>query len=212
MLQQTQVSAVIPYYQRFLAGVFNRESPRLARRRRCCSYGEALATTLVGAISQGCCRNSKKWLPQERRADRGACPASGRSDRAAIAVFAFGERAAILAEIASGYWPACFGTEEDLWALAERLLPKRGIATYTQALIGSRATVCSETGTAARVRPRRAAWRGKPAHRRAAAARPRKALPLKENDLVRLPGSRPGAARAPAVTWHLGRSVVFSRD
>ncbi|HEX6154432.1 MAG TPA: NUDIX domain-containing protein, partial [Burkholderiales bacterium] len=36
-----------------------------------------------------------------------------------------------------------FGTEEDLWTLAERLLPHKDIETYTQALMDLGATVCT---------------------------------------------------------------------
>jgi A/G-specific adenine glycosylase len=36
-----------------------------------------------------------------------------------------------------------FGKETDLWPLAERLLPKRDVETYTQALMDLGATVCA---------------------------------------------------------------------
>src|SRR5207253_1649028 len=72
-------------------------------------------------------------------------PGVGRSTAAAIAVFAYGERAAILDGNAKRVLARTFGVERDekLWALAERLLPKRGIERYTQALMDLGATLCS---------------------------------------------------------------------
>jgi A/G-specific adenine glycosylase len=77
----------------------------------------------------------------------------GRSTAAAIAAFAFGERAAILdgnvkrvlarhAGIAG--FPGDRKVEAKLWTLAERLLPKAGIETYTQALMDLGATLCTK--------------------------------------------------------------------
>src|SRR2546428_413155 len=60
-----------------------------------------------------------------------------------IAVFAFGARAAILVGNAKRVLARRFGTEGNLWALSERLLPKRDIGTYTQALMDLGATVCT---------------------------------------------------------------------
>ena len=76
-------------------------------------------------------------------------PGVGRSTAAAIAAFAFGERAAILdgnvkrvlARHAGipGY-PGDKKVEAKLWQLAESLLPKKNIETYTQALMDLGAT------------------------------------------------------------------------
>jgi A/G-specific adenine glycosylase len=74
-------------------------------------------------------------------------PGIGRSTAAAIAVFAFGERAAILDGNAKRVLARCFGTEEHLWPLAERLLPRKNIEAYTQALMDLGATVCSRRPT-----------------------------------------------------------------
>jgi A/G-specific adenine glycosylase len=79
-------------------------------------------------------------------------PGIGRSTAAAIAAFAFGERAAILdgnvkrvlcrAFGVAGY-PGEAATEQRLWALAESLLPRSGIEIYTQALMDLGATICT---------------------------------------------------------------------
>jgi A/G-specific adenine glycosylase len=71
-------------------------------------------------------------------------PGVGRSTAAAIAAFAFGERAAILDGNVKRVLARCFAVDEtsDLWVLAERLLPRTGIEAYTQALMDLGATVC----------------------------------------------------------------------
>jgi A/G-specific adenine glycosylase len=70
-------------------------------------------------------------------------PGVGRSTAAAIAVFAFGERAPILDANAKRVLARVFGKQTDLWPLAEQLLPKRDVETYTQALMDLGATVCT---------------------------------------------------------------------
>jgi A/G-specific adenine glycosylase len=70
-------------------------------------------------------------------------PGVGRSTAAAIAVFAFGERAAILDGNAKRVLARYLGTDEDLWTHAERLLPRKKIETYTQALMDLGASLCT---------------------------------------------------------------------
>jgi A/G-specific adenine glycosylase len=74
-------------------------------------------------------------------------PGVGRSTAAAIAVFAFGRRAAILDGNVKRVLARRFGAQGEarLWALAERLLPPRGLRGYTQALMDLGATVCTRT-------------------------------------------------------------------
>jgi A/G-specific adenine glycosylase len=75
----------------------------------------------------------------------------------------------------------CFGTEENLWELAERLLPQRDIAVYTQALMDLGATVCTRNPSCAAcpVKARCVARRTDRVHE-VPAPRERKALPLKK--------------------------------
>lgn len=74
-------------------------------------------------------------------------PGVGRSTAAAIAVFAFGRRAAILDGNVKRVLARCFGIEgeRDQWTLAEKLLPARGIEAYTQGLMDLGATVCTRS-------------------------------------------------------------------
>src|SRR3990172_7580880 len=85
-----------------------------------------------------------------------ALPGVGRSTAAAIAAFAFGRRAAILDGNVKRVLARCFGVAgfpgetavaRQLWMLAERLVPARGVRAYTQGLMDLGATVCR------RVRP-----------------------------------------------------------
>jgi A/G-specific adenine glycosylase len=70
-------------------------------------------------------------------------PGVGRSTAAAIAVFAYGERAAILDGNVKRVLSRCYGVhDKDLWPLAERVLPKRDVEAYTQGLMDLGATVC----------------------------------------------------------------------
>src|SRR5262249_51959166 len=87
-------------------------------------------------------------------AEIGALPGIGKSTAAAIAAFAFGERAAILdgnvKRVLARYfgiegWPGEKAVETALWERANRLLPKNDIETYTQALMDLGATVCVRT-------------------------------------------------------------------
>jgi A/G-specific adenine glycosylase len=79
-----------------------------------------------------------------------ALPGIGPSTAAAIAVFAFGRRAAILDGNVKRVLARCFGVEGEKpqWELADRLLPAKGIETYTQALMDLGATVCTRTSPA----------------------------------------------------------------
>jgi len=145
MLQQTQVATVIPYYRRFLARFPNVKA--LARA----SEDDVLALwSGLGYYARG--RNlhraarliAKEGFPgsAEQIAE---LPGVGRSTASAIAVFAHGERAAILDGNVKRVLARTFGLidERALWDTAERLLPKHEVECYTQALMDLGATVCT---------------------------------------------------------------------
>ena len=155
MLQQTQVGTVIPYYERFRARFPNVTS--LARA----SLEDVLRLWAgLGYYSRGrnLHRAARAILDEhhgvfpEQRIELQALPGVGRSTAAAIAVFAFGAREAILdgnvkrvlaRHFAVGGLTANKAVENVLWSLAESLMPKRGVQTYTQALMDLGATVCT---------------------------------------------------------------------
>ena len=153
MLQQTQVAAVIPYYERFL-----RTFPTVSALAAASEDEVLRLWSGLGYYARG--RNlhaAAKLIAQggfpKTAAGIAQLPGVGRSTAAAIAAFAFGERAAILdgnvkrvlarhAGIAG--FPGDKKVEAKLWTLAESLLPKRGIETYTQAVMDLGATVCTK--------------------------------------------------------------------
>ncbi len=198
MLQQTQVETVIPYYLRFLERF--PDIPALARA----SEDEALALwSGLGYYARARNLHSAARRVVERHAGRFpqafedivALPGIGRSTAAAIAVFAHGERRAILDgnvkrvlcrvfEIDG--WPGERAVETQLWQLAEQLLPERGIAAYTQGLMDLGATLCRRGRPACEACP----FEGDCAARRHGrvtelpAPRPRKALPERRTRML----------------------------
>ena len=151
MLQQTQVAAVIPYYERFL-----RRYPDIEALARA-SEEEVLALWAgLGYYARG--RNllraakavaARGGFPDTAEGLR-ELPGVGPSTAAAIAAFAFGRRAAILDGNVKRVLARHFGVEGEKaqWALADALLPSRGIETYTQALMDLGATVCTRANPA----------------------------------------------------------------
>ena len=120
MLQQTQVSTVIPYYHRFL-----QHFPQVG----------ALAAAPVEQVMS-------LWA------------GIGPSTAAAIAAFAYGQRAAILdgnvkrvlcRVFGIAGFPGQLAVERQLWQLASALLPAHDIEAYTQGLMDLGATVCTRT-------------------------------------------------------------------
>jgi A/G-specific adenine glycosylase len=86
-----------------------------------------------------------------------ALPGIGRSTAAAILAQAWGERFAILdgnvKRVLSRYhgiagWPGLPVIEKQLWALAERHLPRARLADYTQAQMDLGATLCTRADPA----------------------------------------------------------------
>jgi A/G-specific adenine glycosylase len=180
MLQQTQVAAVVPYYRRFL-----KKYPSV-KALAAASEDEVLRLwSGLGYYARG--RNLHK-AAREIRANGfprtaetiARLPGIGRSTAAAIAAFAFGERAAILDGNARRVLSRYLGTEQDLWRHAERLLPRRDVETYLQALMDLGATLCKRRPECARC-PVRAGCVARKTGRTAElpAPRTRKPLPLK---------------------------------
>jgi A/G-specific adenine glycosylase len=145
MLQQTQVATVIPYYERFLRRFPTVETLAAAGAEEVLTLWAGLGYYARGrnlhAAAQAIARGG---FPATAEKIAGL-PGVGRSTAAAIAAFAFGERAAILDGNVKRVLARSFGVEgeADLWKLAEQLLPADGIQPYTQALMDLGATVCT---------------------------------------------------------------------
>ena len=153
MLQQTQVSAVIPYYERFL-----KRFPTVGSLSRATENDVLQLWSGLGYYARG--RNlhaaaqqiAKSGFPETAEAIA-RLPGVGRSTAAAIAAFAFGERAAILdgnvKRVLARHagikgFPGDKKIEAKLWKLADSLLPRKNIETYTQALMDLGATLCTK--------------------------------------------------------------------
>ena len=146
MLQQTQVSTVIPYYQRFLKSFPTVDALACASEEQVLELWAGLGYYARGRNLHAAARIiAEKGFPSSAEAIA-ELPGVGRSTAAAIAAFAFGSRAAILDGNVKRLLARCFavdGDEKELWRLAERLLPRKGIEAYTQALMDLGATICT---------------------------------------------------------------------
>jgi A/G-specific adenine glycosylase len=157
MLQQTQVSTVIPYFQRFLARFPTvhalAEAPLAAVIEHWAGLGYyARARNLHRCAQQIVAVHGGNW--PNSPVQLSALPGIGKSTAAAIAAFAFGERATILdgnvkrvlcRQFAIEGFPGQAAVDRELWALAERLLPEADIEAYTQGLMDLGATVCTRS-------------------------------------------------------------------
>jgi A/G-specific adenine glycosylase len=147
MLQQTQVATVIPYYERFLKKYPSATALAAASEEEVLALWAGLGYYARGRNLHAAARLIATDGFPGRSEKIAELPGVGRSTAAAIAAFAFGERAAILDGNVKRVLSRCFAVEgeDELWQLAERLLPKKDIETYTQALMDLGATVCTRT-------------------------------------------------------------------
>jgi A/G-specific adenine glycosylase len=158
MLQQTQVSTVIPYYARFLA-----RFPDVASLAAAPADDVMALWAGLGYYSRA--RNLHRCAQVVVEQHDGAFPESvdalaelpgiGRSTAAAVASFAFGARATILDGNVKRVLARVFGVEgfpgdkrveNAMWVLAESLLPPQAtndeVSAYTQGLMDLGATLC----------------------------------------------------------------------
>ena len=155
MLQQTQVATVIPYYRRFLQRFPDIETLAAA------TLEEVLALwSGLGYYSRARSLHRAAQTVQLQRggnfprefSDVMALPGIGRSTAAAICVFVFGARHAILDGNVKRLFARRFGVTgypgdarvaAQLWEKAEQNLPSSQIEAYTQGLMDLGATVCT---------------------------------------------------------------------
>ena len=155
MLQQTRVETVIPYYQRFLQRFPELATLAAAPLDEVLSLWSGLGYYARARNLHACARcivdDHGGRFPEQPEAIAGL-PGIGRSTAAAIAVFAFGARAAILDGNVRRVLCRHFGiegyagktrVEARLWQLAESLLPPAGVDHYIQAQMDLGATVCT---------------------------------------------------------------------
>jgi A/G-specific adenine glycosylase len=157
MLQQTQVSAVLGYYARFLD-----RFPTLASLAA--APVEDVMAQWAGLGYYTRARNLHKCAQRVVAEYGGVFPSDpallaelpgiGRSTAAAIAAFSAGRRAAIMDGNVKRVFARVFGidtypgerkTEEAMWARAEALAPAEDIEAYTQGLMDMGATLCTRS-------------------------------------------------------------------
>ena len=155
MLQQTQVSSVIPYFQRFID-----KFPDIGALAQA-SIDEVLHSwSGLGYYARA--RNLHKTagiiFSQGRFPDTLdellALPGIGRSTAGAILSIAFNNSHPILdgnvKRVLARYqaipgWPGTNAVGKQLWALSARLTPQIRVADYTQAIMDLGATVCTRS-------------------------------------------------------------------
>lgn len=194
MLQQTQVTTVIPYFHRFIARFPDVESLAAAPEDEVFAHWAGLGyyqrARNLHRTAQEIVSAYGGQFPQTPEA-LSQLPGIGRSTAAAIAAFSFGARAAILdgnvKRVLARYagiegWPGEPLVERKLWQLAESLLPDRDVDAYTQGLMDLGSMICTRRKPRCNECPLRhrcvALQRG--AQERIPGARPTKTLPLRE--------------------------------
>jgi A/G-specific adenine glycosylase len=154
MLQQTQVTTVIPYFERFIAAFPDLQSLALAQE-------EAVLHLWTGLGYYSRARNLHKAARMiyyslknkfpDNLPDLQNLPGVGRSTAGAILAIAFGKQAAILDGNVKRFltrlhgiqaWPGEKTVTDELWRLAEMYTPSNRVADYTQAMMDIGATLC----------------------------------------------------------------------
>ncbi|MCL6485865.1 MAG: A/G-specific adenine glycosylase, partial [Janthinobacterium lividum] len=157
MLQQTQVTAVLGYYARFLE-----RFPTL--RDLAAAPVEDVMAQWSGLGYYTRARNLHKCAQRVVAEYDGIFPSDpalladlpgiGRSTAAAISAFSSGTRAAIMDGNVKRVFARTFGidaypgekrVEDAMWRRAEALLPETGIEAYTQGLMDFGATLCTRS-------------------------------------------------------------------
>ncbi|TFZ01147.1 A/G-specific adenine glycosylase [Ramlibacter rhizophilus] len=156
MLQQTQVSTVLGYYQRFLARFPDVRALAAAPLDEVFGLWSGLGyysrARNLHACAQQVVTEHGGMFPDSAAA-LATLPGIGRSTAAAIAAFCFGERVAILDGNVKRVLTRVLGFDADLaqaaserrlWDRANELLPAGGpdMPAYTQGLMDLGATVC----------------------------------------------------------------------
>ncbi|HCM42838.1 MAG TPA: A/G-specific adenine glycosylase [Candidatus Omnitrophica bacterium] len=154
MLQQTQVSTVIPYYIRWLRKFPDFETLAAADEATVLKQWQGLGyyrrAKMLRLNAQAVCRDHGGKLPSDFNALLDL-PGIGRYTAGAIASIAFEKRKPVLDGNVIRILTRLFAikkntalrtTVEDLWKKAETLLPKKNIGDFNQALMELGATVC----------------------------------------------------------------------
>ena len=157
MLQQTQVTTVIPYYRRFMSSFPDIRTLADASRDDVLHHWSGLgyyarARNLHKAAI--IIRDEHDSVFPTTFEQIIALPGIGRSTAGAILSLAKNERYPILdgnvKRVLARYyavdgWPGKASVSKTLWSLADELTPTQDVATYTQAIMDLGATVCTRS-------------------------------------------------------------------
>ena len=157
MLQQTQVTTVIPYYERFM----NR-FPTISDLAKAdidqvlhlwTGLGYYARARNLHKTAQIITIEYRKQFPNSVDILE-SLPGIGRSTAGAIAALSMNKQAAILdgnvKRVLTRFyaikgWPDETNTKKRLWELAEKETPKKNVASYTQGIMDLGATVCTRS-------------------------------------------------------------------
>jgi A/G-specific adenine glycosylase len=157
MLQQTQVTTVIPYFQRFMESFPNVQALAAAPLDNVLHHWTGL-----GYYARARNLHKTAQLVSDQHSGEfpntiaGLCelPGIGRSTAGAISSIAFkipatildGNVKRVLARFsATEGWPGKSAVVQKLWLVAEQYTPEHRIADYTQAMMDLGATVCTRS-------------------------------------------------------------------
>jgi len=206
MLQQTQVSTVLGYFDRFLAALPTvkdlAEAPEDEVLHLWTGLGYYTRARNLQKTARIVMAEHAGEFPRDVDA-LSALPGIGRSTAGAIASLSMGLRAPILdgnvkrvlaRYVAQEGYPGEPKVARQLWAVAERLMPHERVNHYTQAMMDLGATLCTRSKPSCLLCPLRS---GCQAHMlgleiRYPVAKPRKALPQKRT-LMPILANRDGA-------------------
>jgi A/G-specific adenine glycosylase len=148
MLHQTQVSRVIPFYERFLQKYPTVEALARARRRDVKRLTDPLGYKVRGrwlhAIAQHVAEERAGYFPQTIDELR-QLPGVGQYTAGAVMSFAFHRDAPILDTNVARLLGRYFGAQPsraELWTLAGRVIPRGKAFVFNQALMDLGALVC----------------------------------------------------------------------
>ncbi len=198
MLQQTQVTTVIPYFERFMASFPDIGTLAAAGEDDVLAHWSGLGyyarARNVHAAAKAVCDEHDGVFPTDFDAVV-ALPGIGRSTAGAILAIACGQRHAILdgnvkrvlaRHAAIDGWPGASAVAKQLWALAESHTPTERVNHYTQAIMDLGATLCTRTRPDCRACPVAddCLAREQGAVERYPAKKPKKVKPLRQTTMV----------------------------
>lgn len=165
MLQQTQVTTVIPYYERFMMSFPDVHALAAATQDDVLHHWTGLGYYARGRNLHKCALtivNEHGGEFPRSVEELSALPGIGRSTAGAIASISMGIRAPILDGnvkrvltrfYAISGWPGTTAVEKQLWEIATRLTPDHSHQQYTQAMMDLGATLCSRSKPACGICP-----------------------------------------------------------